>query len=256
MKKLLYSLYAIFAYAIGMASLVYLMGFIVDFAVPKTINAGPSAALPATVLSNVVVLAAFLILHSVMARPRFKAWWTRVVPPALERATYILTSGVTTLLMLWAWQPLPETLWRVESPVLATAIYGIHAAGWLTIVLATFNIDHFAFFGLRQVWEKIRNRPHVPVPFTARFLYARVRHPISLGWLVVFWSTPHMTQGHLLFAALMSVYIAVVTPIEEADLIDALGDDYIRYRQRVRAFLPWPRKPEAQSSDLAPAQRR
>lgn len=242
MSKTLYGIYAIVAYTIGMASLVYLMAFMVDVAVPKTINGGPSAPLPGGILTNLLVLVAFLVPHSVMARPRFKACWTRIVPATLERTTYILISGITTLLMLWAWQPLPATLWQLDSPILSTAAYGVYALGWLTIVLATFNIDHFAFFGLRQVWDRIRDRAHVPAPFTVRFLYGRIRHPISLGWLMVFWATPHMTTGHLLFALSMTIYIAVVTPIEEADLIDALGEDYRRYKQRVRAFLPWPRK--------------
>lgn len=136
-KKVLYSLYAIFAYAIGMASIVFLMGFMIDFLVPKSINAGPSAPLPSTMLVNVAILVAFLIPHSIMARPWFKSWWTRVVPPTLERATYILFSGVTTLLMIWAWQPMPETLWQVEHPLLQTALYGVYATGWVMIVMAT-----------------------------------------------------------------------------------------------------------------------
>lgn len=133
---------------------------------------------------------------------------------------------MTTLALAWAWQPIPGTLWQVEHPVLEAALYGSYAAGWLMIVLATFNIDHFSFFGLRQVWDHIVGRTAQTVPFTARFLYGVVRHPISLGWLVLFWSTPHMTVGHLLFAGTMSLYIFVVTPIEEADLLAALGDEY------------------------------
>lgn len=242
MKKILYSAYAIFAYAIGMASILFLMGFLLDFLVPKSINAGPSAPLPATMLVNIAILAAFLIPHSVMARPWFKSWWTRTIPPMLERATYILVSGVSMLLMMWAWQPMPETLWQIEHPLLQTVIYGFYAAAVLMLVLATFNIDHFSFFGLRQVWDHVLGRTARQVPFSARFLYGVVRHPISLGWMILFWSTPHMTVGHLLFAACMSIYIVIVTPIEEADLIAALGDDYRHYKMRVRGFIPWPRK--------------
>jgi protein-S-isoprenylcysteine O-methyltransferase Ste14 len=189
--------------------------------------------------TNLAVLAAFLVLHSVMARPAFKARWTRLISPALERATYILVSGITTFAMVWAWQPLPQTLWLVEHPASRLALQVGYAVGWLTIVLATFNIDHFSFFGLRQAWDHMLGRAAHQVPFTARFLYGVVRHPISLGWVILFWSTPHMTVGHLLFAGCMTAYIALVTPIEEADLVAALGDDYIRYRRRVRAFIPW-----------------
>jgi methanethiol S-methyltransferase len=239
-KKILYGLYAISAYAIGMASLLYLMGFVIGAPLAKTIDAGASARLPPTLATNLAVLLAFLVPHSVMARPRFKAFWTRIVPQALERATYILYSGLSTLLMLWAWQPMPGTLWQFESAAARFALYALYGAGWGTIVLATFNIDHFAFFGLRQVWDAVRARPPRRASFTARWLYGLVRHPISLGWLFVFWSTPHMTVGHLVFAAAMSLYIAIATPLEEADLAAELGDDYVRYRQRVRAFLPIP----------------
>lgn len=243
MKKTLFGFYALTAYAIGMASIVYLMGFMIDFLVPKSINAGPSAPLPSTALVNVGILLAFLVPHSIMARPGFKAWWSRIVPPALERATYILVSGVTVILMAWAWQPMPETLWRVDSAWLQVAFYAVYAAGWTLIVAATFNIDHFSFFGLRQVWDHVLDRAVREAPFTARFLYGVVRHPISLGWFILFWSTPHMTAGHLLFAACMSIYIVVVTPIEEADLTAALGDRYRAYTRQVPRFVPLPRRP-------------
>lgn len=239
MKKLLICVYALIAYATGMASIVFLMGFLADFGAPKTINGGPAADLPATLATNIAILAAFLVLHSVMARPAFKARWTRIVPPVLERATYIFVSGITTFVMAWAWQPMPQTLWIVEQPVLKVMLYASYAFGWLMIVLATFNIDHFSFFGLRQVWDHVLGRAARSVPFTARFLYGVVRHPISLGWIILFWSTSHLTVGHLLFAGCMTLYIAIVTPIEEADLLDALGDDYRQYRTRVRGFLPW-----------------
>lgn len=240
-KRLAYGLYAVVAYTIGMASLVYLMGFVIGAPLPKTVDTGLSAPLPPTLLTNVAILVAFLVPHSVMARPRFKRWWTQRVPPELERATYILVSGVTLFALLWAWQPMPQTMWQVEPAPGRYALYALYAGAWCVIVLATFNIDHFAFFGLRQVWDSIRSRASQETPFTARFLYGLVRHPISLGWLFVFWTTPHMTAGHLLLAVAMSLYIFIVTPIEEADLSAHLGEDYARYRTRVRAFIPWPR---------------
>lgn len=241
MPRIAYPLYALCAYAIGMASILYLVGFLAGAGVPKTLDAGPAAALPPGAWTNLVVLVAFLLVHSVMARPAFKARWTRLVPEPLERATYILVSGLTTFALVWAWQPMPGLVWDVGDGAARTALYAGQALGWAMIVLATFNIDHFAFFGLRQAWDRYQRRRHRPAPFTARFLYGLVRHPISLGWLVIFWSAPRMSEGHLLFAGVMSLYIALVTPIEERDLLAALGDDYARYRRRVRAFLPWPR---------------
>ncbi|MBZ0232376.1 MAG: isoprenylcysteine carboxylmethyltransferase family protein [Deltaproteobacteria bacterium] len=236
-----YGCYALAAYVIGMGSLVYLVGFLAGAPLPKTVDAGLAPSLPSALAGNLVMLVAFLVPHSIMARPRFKAAWTRIVPAALERATYILVAGVSLLLLMWAWQPMPSVIWQLDSaPARALAYLG-YGLGWVTIVLATFNIDHFQFFGLRQVWDALRRRPRRTASFTAAWLYGLVRHPISLGWLFVFWSTPRMTVGHLVLAAGMSIYIAIVTPIEEADLIAELGDDYVGYRARVRAFLPWRR---------------
>ncbi len=248
MKKLLYSLYAVGAYTVGMASLVYLGGFVIGAPLAKTIDAGTSAPLPSMLATNLALLLLFLVPHSVMARPRFKAWWARIMPRELERTTYILYAGLSTLALIWAWQPMPGMLWHFESTLARLLLYAAYAAGWGIIVVATFNIDHFAFFGLRQVWDAIRDRQPQVASLTARYLYGIVRHPISLGWLIVFWSTPHMTVGHLVFAAVMSLYIAVATPLEEADLTAELGDDYVRYRGRVRAFLPLRRAARAERS--------
>lgn len=240
-KHMLFGLYAIAAYAVGMGSLLYLMGFVIGAPLPKTVDHGTSLALPGTYITNLLLLIGFLVPHSVMARPRFKAWWTRRVPAEIERTTYIFFSGVTTLLLMWAWQPMPAVLWNIEATPARYIVYSLYGFGWITIVLATFNIDHFKFFGLRQVWNAIRARPAPAGRFTATWLYSVVRHPISLGWLFVFWSTPTMSLGHLLLAATMSLYIAIVTPIEESDLVAELGDDYLRYRARVRGFVPWRR---------------
>jgi protein-S-isoprenylcysteine O-methyltransferase Ste14 len=106
MKRVLYGLYALFSYTIGMASLLYIAAFLLNL-VPNGIDGGTIAALWPSVAANIAILAAFLVLHSIMARPGFKRRWTRIIPAPLERATYILFSGVTLLLALWAWRPVP-----------------------------------------------------------------------------------------------------------------------------------------------------
>ena len=241
-SKLLSSVYAVVAYIVGIVSFLWLMVFLVNVHVPKTIDAGSGAPLAGGYLSDVAMLAAYLAVHSIMARPWFKKWWTTIIPQPVERATYVLIAGATLILLMWAWQPLPEPVWRIENDVLAAGIYTLYGFGWLLMLLATFNIDHFSFFGLRQVWNAVLERSAKTAPFTARFLYGVVRHPISLGWLIVFWATPQMSAGHLLMAVCVSIYIAIATPIEEADLIAELGEDYANYRKRVRAILPWPRR--------------
>lgn len=245
MKKLLFGLYALLAYAIGLGSLLYLMGFLANWQVPVSIDSGTPGEPITSLVVNVVVLVVWFSTHSIMARPAFKRRWARLIPPALERSTYVLISGLTLFGLVALWQPLPAVLWRVEAPGLVYGIHALYLTGWGLMVLATFQIDHLAFFGLDPVWRYIRRLATKQVPFSARYLYGVVRHPISLGWLIVFWATPHMTGGHLLMAVMASGYIFLVTPIEEADLVEAIGEPYREYQGRVRPFLPLPRKPPA-----------
>lgn len=238
MKRVMFGLYALLSYAVGMASLAWLAGFLLNLVVPKGIDDGPQVLLWETAIYDIGILILFLVPHSIMARPRFKAQWTRLVPAAAERATYILFSGVTLLLLIAFWRPLPAVLWAAESDAAAIAAYALYAFGWTMIVVSTFAIDHFSFFGLRQVWETITGRRPRRNGLSQSWFYAVVRHPISLGWIIVFFATPVMTVGHLLLASVMTVYILVVTPIEERDIEAGLGEEYRAYRQRVRAFLP------------------
>lgn len=248
MKRLAYLTYALLSYGIGMGALLYLMLFLQNLWVPKTIDTGLQVALQSELAVNLLSLVVYLTIHSIMARPWFKAWWKRIVPQALERSTYILISGSTLFLLLLIWQPLPATVWRVDNGMATGLIYALYGLGWSTMVLATFHIDHLSFFGLRQVWTWVLRRTPKQGAFTVRYLYGVTRHPISLGWLVVFWSTPHMTLGHLLMALVSSAYIFIVTPIEEADLIRELGQPYLDYRKRVRAFWPLPRRTAARQA--------
>lgn len=238
MRRLIYGLYAIISYIIGMASLLYLCGFLLNLVVPRGIDTGPLGNPLESLSVDLAILVAFLVPHSIMARRRFKAWWTTIVPDPLERATYILFSGVTLLVALWLWQPIPIILWSLDAGIPTIAAYAIYAFGWTMIVVSTFSIDHFAFFGLRQAWESIVGAPPKKGRLVQSWFYALVRHPISLGWMLVFLSTPVMTMGHLLFAAGMVTYILIVTPLEERDIEADLGADYRAYRDRVRSFLP------------------
>ena len=239
--KLGYALYAAAAYTIGMGALVYLMGFVIGAPMLKHVDSGDAGGWGAF-LGDILLLIAFTVPHSIMARPWFKTWWARWVPIPLERSTYILVSGLSTFALVFLWQPITSPVWQIDVPPARNSLWILYALGWLTIVLATFNTDHFGFFGLRQVWQAVAARVPQSPSLSARWLYALVRHPIYLGWFLVLWSSPEMTVGHLLFAGGMSVYIVVVTPIEEADLVAELGDDYRAYRRRVPRFFPWPRR--------------
>ena len=242
MKKFTLIGYAVVAYGIGMASLIYLMGFLMNTGVPKGIDSGGvSTNLWLALSGNLVLVGVYFVIHSIMARPWFKRWWTRFIPEGTERSTYVLISGITVFLLVFLWQPLGNRLWVVESEIGRIALISVYLSGWALMVLATFNIDHWSFFGLRQAWISAQKKTAKSSSFSARYLYSFSRHPISLGWLTVMWITPDMTLGHLLMALMSSLYIFMITPIEEADLLEEIGERYAQYRSEVRRFLPFPK---------------
>lgn len=238
MKRTLVFLFAAVAYVLALINIAYLVGFLADYGVPKGINDGQTTWLPAAILIDLALIWGFGLHHSATARTWFKRRWTRVVPPALERAVYLYMTAAATALLVIFWQPIPITVWQVENGAASMAIWALFLAVWSTMFAATFQVGHFGFFGLRQAWENlVKSRPKPP-SLSATWLYAIVRHPISAGWMLVPWLTPHMTVGQLVFAVGTVAYVLVATPCEEADLISDLGDEYRNYRRRVPAFLP------------------
>ncbi len=225
------------AYALFLASLLYFMGWIVGIGVPRPLDS-PASVSPLTAFAiDLGLLALFGLQHSLMARPAFKQWWTQWVPPSLERSVYVWCSSVALLaLMLW-WQPLGGTIWAVDDPWTRAAIHALSGLGWLVLFLATFLIDHFDLFGLRQVWLRLLDRPYLPLPFRTPFLYRVVRHPLYVGWLLIVWAAPTMTAAHLLLAVGLSVYILVAIPLEERDLMRA-HREYAQYSERVPMLVP------------------
>jgi protein-S-isoprenylcysteine O-methyltransferase Ste14 len=177
-----------------------------------------------------------------MARPWFKRAWTRLVPKPAERSTYVLLSSLALLLLFWQWQPIGGVVWTVEQPVMQMVIYGLYAIGWLLVLSSTFLINHFDLFGLRQVFLYLIGRPYTQLKFGTPILYRHVRHPLYLGWLFAFWSTPTMTVAHLVFAIATTAYIFVAIQLEEKDLMDTFGDDYRRYKKTVPMIIPIGRK--------------
>jgi len=230
--------YSLAVYVGFLAVFVYAIGFVEGVGVPKDIDDGQSVATAAAVAIDVALLGLFAIQHSVMARPAFKRWWTRVVPAPIERSTYVLAASLVLALLLWQWRPLPTTIWDVESDTARAALYALSWLGWLTVLGTTFLINHFDLFGLRQAYRHLRARPPATPEFRTPLLYRLVRHPLMLGFIVAFWAAPTMTEGRLLFAALSTGYILVALQLEERDLLRALGDDYGAYRRRVPMLVP------------------
>jgi protein-S-isoprenylcysteine O-methyltransferase Ste14 len=216
------------------------MGFVGGVFVPKTVDSGAPVPLVEAIAVDLLVLGIFAVQHSVMARKGFKRWWTRIVPPAIERSTYVLAATLALALLLWQWRPIAEpVLWRIENPAAVNAIWAIFWLGWGVLLLATFLINHFELFGLRQVFSLLTGREIPEAEFRTPFLYRYVRHPIYLGFVLAFWATPVMTAGHLLFAIGGTGYILVGIWFEERDLVAQFGERYSRYREQVGALIPW-----------------
>ena len=246
MNRLLTLGYGIVSYAVFFASFLYLVGFLGNFGVPKTIDSGDTTTLGRALAVDVALLLLFGLQHSVMARPRFKAWWTRFVPHTIERSTYVLASSAVLVAIYAGWQPIPTVLWSVGG-FAATAITVLFFVGVGTVLFATFLIDHFDLFGLRQVTLHFRDREYRNRDFVQPALYRWIRHPLYLGFFITFWATPSMTVGHLLFALGMTGYILVAIPMEERDLADLHGEPYRRWRARTPAFVPRVRGGDAAS---------
>ena len=241
MKRPLVLLYGIASYVVFFATFLYAIGFLGNFGVPTSIDSLPTGSLGEALLVDIGLLALFALQHSVMARPAFKRWWTRIVPTAAERSTYVLLSSVALILLFWQWRPIGAVIWNVESSAGIALLYAGFAAGWVLLLVSTFLINHFDLFGLRQAWLYFRGRPYTDIPFRTPALYKLVRHPLYVGWLLIFWCTPTMTAAHLLFAVMTTAYILIAIQFEEHDLIRAFPE-YATYRQRVPMLVPFLRR--------------
>ena len=240
--RLLAFLYGALSYVVFFLTFLYAIGFVGNLVVPKSIDGGPEAAtLTRALIANLILLSIFAVQHSVMARPWFKRVWTRFVPEAIERSTYVLFSSVALILLFWQWRVIPDVVWEVTNPIGSSLLWALFGIGWAIVLLSTFMINHFELFGLRQVNLFRRGEQYTDLGFRTPFFYRFVRHPIMLGFIIAFWATPRMTLGHLLFAAVTTAYILVAIQLEERDIVSAHGDSYEDYRKQVPMIVPLPR---------------
>jgi protein-S-isoprenylcysteine O-methyltransferase Ste14 len=232
-------LYGLFSYAACLGALLYLIGFSGDLLVPKSVDSGTSATLFEALSINVLLLSLFAVQHSVMARQAFKRAWTRIVPQAVERSTYVLATSVVLALFFWQWRPIAEpVVWRIGDAAAVELLWAIFWLGWALVLISTFLINHFELFGLQQVFTRLTGRT-MPVPeFRTPLFYRYVRHPLYLGILLSLWSVPVMTAGHLLFSVGLSGYVFAGIWFEERDLVGQFGERYRRYRAEVGMLVP------------------
>jgi len=247
MRRLLFFAYGLGNYLLFFAVYAWLACFVGNVLIPRTIDFdpksdfGPATSLAWAAVIDVALLFAFALQHSLMARPAFKARWTQLIPEPIERSTYMLASCLALILLMALWRPLPRVLWNVQHPAAWWLLTGLFAAGWLIVPLVTLAINHWDLFGVRQVWLHLKGQPYTSLAFRTPPPYNWVRHPLYVGWAIAFWATPTMTLGHLLFAALMTVYMVSASRVEERDLVAHFGRLYEDYRRRVPAFVPLPR---------------
>lgn len=238
MRRALTFTYGIVCYVLFLSVFLYFIAFVGDIAVPLSVDSGRAAPPAQAIVVNLLLIALFALQHSGMARPGFKRWWTRVVPRSAERSTYVLFASLALALLCWQWRPIPGTVWHMDNGVAQGVLWGLFALGWSLVLAATFMINHFHLFGLQQVYDHLRGREPSPPRFQTPGLYKLVRHPLNLGFLLAFWSIPHMTWGHLLLALGFTGHILVSIPLEERDLIRHFGDRYRAYKERVPTLLP------------------
>lgn len=243
MRASILLLYGLVVYLLFVATFLYTIGFSGNLVVPKSIDTGgPAVPLVEALAVDLLLLGLFAAQHSVMARRSFKRWWTRIVPPIVERSTYVLAATAALALLLWQWRPISTpVVWRIESDTGAQIVWAVFWLGWAVSLLSTFLINHFELVGLRQVFARVAGRTPPEQEFRTPLFYRYVRHPLYLGLLLGFWATPVMTAGHLLFSIATTGYILVGIAFEERDLIAQFGEPYRTYRSQVGMLLPYRR---------------
>lgn len=232
---LAYGLIGYIAGCTGLFWLILAMGGIA----PVSLGEFKAESVYLALLININLIILFGLQHSIMARSNFKKWITRYIPETIERSTYMLFSGVVSIVAIYFWQPLPGTVWSVNDATMQVILWAFYTAGWAYLLVATFVTNHFELMGLRQVYLYFRNKPYTNLPFTRKYMYRYSRHPMMLGFLIGMWSVPVMSFSHFVMATLLTLYIVVGVFFEERDLLTQFGETYAYYKNEVAALIPF-----------------
>ena len=240
MRGFLSALYSACAYVFFLITFLYAIGFVEGVVVPKTIDSGTPGPVLLSLAINALLLGAFALQHSIMARPAFKRAWTRIVPAEIERSTYVVAASLALALIIWQWRPLPQLVWSVDAPIASGLISAISWSGWALLLISTFLISHFHLFGLSQGWARVLGLSPGASDQTlvTPLFYRWIRHPIYAGFIIAFWAAPQMSLGHLFFAVATTAYIFIGIWFEERDLVAHFGERYKNYRQSVGMLFP------------------
>jgi protein-S-isoprenylcysteine O-methyltransferase Ste14 len=239
MGRTLTLLASVACYLAFFVAFVYLIGFVAGFApLPTHVDKGLAAGPGLAALVDVGLIALFGLQHSVMARPAFKAGWTKVVPEPLERSLYCLGSALCLIALFAFWMPISGTVWVVDNPTVRIVLWALFFLGWGVLFIATHLINHWELFGLAQAWRHFKGAEAPPPRFRTPLFYRWVRHPIYSGFLLAFWATPSMSYGHLLLALGFTIYIVIGIAFEERDLVGHFGETYVEYRRKVGMVIP------------------
>ena len=242
MKKLFSLLYGAICYLAFFGTILYAIGFVGNLIVPKSIDSIPEYPLLKAILIDASLLLLFALQHSIMARPAFKKWWTKIIPEHLERSTYVLLASLCLMLLMWQWQPVGGIIWSTDNPTIKTVLLVVYLFGWAIVFGSTFLINHFDLFGLRQVWLYFSGKPYSQLPFRVPVFYKYVRHPLYFGFIIAFWATPVMTITHLFFAIMTTLYILTAIQFEEKDLQTSFGEKYKSYKKDVPMIIPFSKR--------------
>lgn len=238
MKKKMFYVYGIFNYVLFLGVFLYFVGFMENLVVPKSIDSSAAGQFLPALITNLLLITLFAVPHSIMARPTFKKWWTNLIPKSIERTTYVLVSSILIFLLIWQWQPMPQLIWEINSLPIQIILWIVGGLGWLLVAISPRLINDKHFFGIQQVRQQLNDQPLTSPEFQTPGVYRFLRHPIMVGFFLAFWSTPHMSVGHLVFSIATTIYILIALRYEERDLIHYFGDRYRNYKRRVRMFIP------------------